>query len=123
MFWGLQDFVYLCIPLKYIQLKTFSELGISGTFIKALDEINIITPTEIQEKAIPFLIEKGTDFIGQAQTGTGKTAAYGLPILACNKSRQTKYSGIDIVAYTRAWTTDCKTDVQVHKIYPAEDLY
>jgi ATP-dependent RNA helicase DeaD len=62
-------------------LKTFSELGISGTYIKALEEINITTPTEIQEKAIPFLIEKGTDFIGQAQTGTGKTAAYGLPIL------------------------------------------
>jgi ATP-dependent RNA helicase DeaD len=62
-------------------LKTFSELGISDTFKKALEEINIINPTEIQEKAIPFLIQKGTDFIGQAQTGTGKTAAYGLPIL------------------------------------------
>jgi len=62
-------------------LKTFSELGISGAFIKALEELNIIDPTEIQEKAIPFLIEKGTDFIGQAQTGTGKTAAYGLPVL------------------------------------------
>jgi ATP-dependent RNA helicase DeaD len=62
-------------------LKTFTDLGISGKFIKALEELNIITPTEIQEKAIPFLIEKGTDFIGQAQTGTGKTAAYGLPLL------------------------------------------
>jgi len=62
-------------------LKTFSDLGISDSFIKALKEIDIINPTEIQEKAIPFLIEKGTDFIGQAQTGTGKTAAYGLPIL------------------------------------------
>lgn len=62
-------------------MKTFSDLGISGPFIKALEEINIVIPTEIQEKAIPALIEKGTDFIGQAQTGTGKTAAYGLPIL------------------------------------------
>jgi ATP-dependent RNA helicase DeaD len=62
-------------------LKTFSELGISEAFIKALDENNIINPTEIQLKAIPFLLEVGTDFIGQAQTGTGKTAAYGLPIL------------------------------------------
>ena len=62
-------------------MKTFSDLGISGAFIKALEEINIINPTEIQEKAIPVLIEKETDFIGQAQTGTGKTAAYGLPIL------------------------------------------
>ena len=62
-------------------MKTFSDLGVSANFIKALEEINIINPTEIQEKAIPFLIEKGTDFIGQAQTGTGKTAAFGLPIL------------------------------------------
>jgi ATP-dependent RNA helicase DeaD len=68
-------------PINTIYLKTFSDLGVSEKFIKALQEINIITPTEIQEKAIPFLIEKGTDFIGQAQTGTGKTAAYGLPVL------------------------------------------
>jgi len=62
-------------------LKTFSDLGISETFVKALKENNIITPTEIQVKAIPFLLEQGTDFIGQAQTGTGKTAAFGLPLL------------------------------------------
>jgi len=62
-------------------LKTFSELGISDALLKALNENNIITPTEIQVKAIPFLLEKGTDFVGQAQTGTGKTAAFGLPLL------------------------------------------
>jgi ATP-dependent RNA helicase DeaD len=62
-------------------LKTFSELGISEAFVKALREIKIINPTPIQLKAIPFLIEKGTDFIGQAPTGTGKTAAFGLPLL------------------------------------------
>jgi ATP-dependent RNA helicase DeaD len=62
-------------------LKTFSDLGVSDTYFKALEEIGIINPTEIQIKAIPFLIAKGTDFIGQAQTGTGKTAAFGLPIL------------------------------------------
>lgn len=67
--------------INITNLKTFSELGISSAYIKALEEMNINIPTEIQEKAIPFLIEKGTDFIGQAQTGTGKTAAYGLPIL------------------------------------------
>lgn len=62
-------------------LKTFSELGIYDYFVKALNENNIINPTEIQFKAIPFLLNEGKDFIGQAQTGTGKTAAYGLPIL------------------------------------------
>ena len=72
---------YLCNLLKQTKVKTFSELGVSGSYLKALEEINIFDPTEIQIKAIPFLITKGTDFIGQAQTGTGKTAAFGLPIL------------------------------------------
>ena len=62
-------------------MKTFRELGVKDVFIKALKEINIETPTEIQEKSIPYLLEFGTDFIGQAQTGTGKTAAFGLPLL------------------------------------------
>jgi ATP-dependent RNA helicase DeaD len=62
-------------------LKTFAALGIAEQYIKALTENKIVTPSEIQEKAIPFLIQKGTDFIGQAQTGTGKTAAFGLPLL------------------------------------------
>lgn len=62
-------------------MKTFSELGVSDTYIKALEENNIVTPTEIQVKSIPFLLNEGTDFIGQAQTGTGKTAAFGLPLL------------------------------------------
>lgn len=62
-------------------MATFKELGVSSDFRKALKEMKIVTPTEIQEKAIPFLINSGEDFIGQAQTGTGKTAAFGLPIL------------------------------------------
>ena len=62
-------------------MKTFKELGISDQFIKALNEINIVEPSEIQIKSIPFLLNNKTDFIGQAQTGTGKTAAFGLPLL------------------------------------------
>jgi ATP-dependent RNA helicase DeaD len=72
---------YLCSLSKFKILTTFSDLGVSNTFSKALEELNIFNPTEIQIKALPFLIAKGTDFIGQAQTGTGKTAAFGLPIL------------------------------------------
>jgi len=62
-------------------LGTFKELGISDQFIQALTEMKISEPSEIQQKAIPFLLNNNTDFIGQAQTGTGKTAAFGLPIL------------------------------------------
>lgn len=72
---------YLCNLSKFNPLTTFTDLSVSNTYLKALEEIGIVNPTEIQIKAIPFLIAKGTDFIGQAQTGTGKTAAFGLPIL------------------------------------------
>ncbi|TXD84046.1 DEAD/DEAH box helicase [Subsaximicrobium wynnwilliamsii] len=61
--------------------NTFSDLGIKNQFIKGLKELSIKTPTDIQEQAIPTLLKNNTDFIGLAQTGTGKTAAYGLPIL------------------------------------------
>ncbi len=62
-------------------MSTFKELGVSQEYIKALKELNINTPTEIQEKTIPVLLKKKSDFIGLAQTGTGKTAAYGIPLL------------------------------------------
>lgn len=62
-------------------MATFKELGVSTHFVQALAEMKITTPTEIQEKAIPFLLKNQNDFIGQAQTGTGKTAAFGLPLL------------------------------------------
>ena len=62
-------------------MSTFSELGIREEYIKSIKEIGISTPSEIQEKAIPILLNTKTDFIGLAQTGTGKTAAFGLPVL------------------------------------------
>ncbi|HAQ72155.1 MAG TPA: DEAD/DEAH box helicase [Flavobacteriales bacterium] len=62
-------------------MTTFKDLGVHGNYIKALKELQIKVPTEIQEKTIPVLLKTKTDYIGLAQTGTGKTAAYGLPIL------------------------------------------
>jgi len=62
-------------------LKTFKELGVSKNLIKGLNEMGIINPSEIQQEVIPFLLTSKSDLIGQAQTGTGKTAAYGLPLL------------------------------------------
>lgn len=62
-------------------MSTFASLGIQKEFVKSIKELGISTPTEIQEKTIPLLLEKRTDFVGLAQTGTGKTAAFGLPIV------------------------------------------
>ena len=61
--------------------KQFSDLGISASILKSLTELNISEPTEIQEKAIPILLNQTEDFVGLAKTGTGKTAAFGLPLL------------------------------------------
>lgn len=62
-------------------MHTFKDLGLSDDILKALEEIGFINPTEIQDKAIPKLLADKPDFIGLAQTGTGKTAAFGLPLL------------------------------------------
>ncbi len=60
--------------------KTFAELGLSEQTLRALRDVGYESPSPIQEQAIPPLLE-GRDVIGQAQTGTGKTAAFGLPIM------------------------------------------
>lgn len=62
-------------------MKNFKELGVSSHFIKGLTELQIVEPTAIQKQVIPILLEGTTDVVAQAQTGTGKTAAYGLPLL------------------------------------------
>ncbi|HEX3737492.1 MAG TPA: DEAD/DEAH box helicase, partial [Solirubrobacterales bacterium] len=61
-------------------MTTFKDLGLSPAIQQALDELGYVDPTPIQEEAIPELLA-GHDVIGQAQTGTGKTAAFGLPLL------------------------------------------
>ncbi|WP_419172913.1 DEAD/DEAH box helicase [Halobacteriovorax sp.] len=59
----------------------FNEIPLKESLLRALEERGFETATDIQSKAIPLLIEKNTDFVGQAQTGTGKTAAFSLPLL------------------------------------------
>jgi len=62
-------------------LKDFKALGLSQAVLQALEEMGFKTPTEIQINTIPQLLTEQRDFIGLAQTGTGKTAAFGLPIV------------------------------------------
>jgi len=69
------------VPLKNERMN-FIELGVSEEVNKGLQEMGILHPTKIQTAAIPVLSKENIDFIGQAQTGTGKTAAFGLPLLA-----------------------------------------
>jgi len=66
--------------------KTFAEIGINEQLVKSVTELGYTHATEIQERAIPVLISGTKDFIGLAQTGTGKTAAFGLPLLQLIKT-------------------------------------
>ena len=66
--------------VKWKMTKTFEELGLSAQLTKALTENGFKAPFPIQETAIPLILQ-GKDVVGQAHTGTGKTAAFGLPIL------------------------------------------
>ncbi|VGO13802.1 ATP-dependent RNA helicase CshA [Pontiella desulfatans] len=59
----------------------FTELGLSPETLKSIEALGFETPTPIQEQAIPVLLEGTRDFVGLASTGTGKTAAFGLPLL------------------------------------------
>jgi superfamily II DNA/RNA helicase len=58
----------------------FNGLGLSESIVKAIQELGFTKPTPVQEKTIPLIL-KGKDIIASAQTGTGKTAAFGLPTL------------------------------------------
>jgi ATP-dependent RNA helicase DeaD len=62
-------------------LATFESLGINQGLLNSINALGFTQPTPIQEKAIPVLLQGTKDFIGLAQTGTGKTAAFGLPLL------------------------------------------
>uniref|UniRef100_A0AB33JBI5 DEAD/DEAH box helicase n=1 Tax=Prevotella sp. GTC17260 TaxID=3236796 RepID=A0AB33JBI5_9BACT len=62
-------------------MKTFEELGVSEEIRKAIQEIGFEHPMPVQEEVIPYLLGNGNDVIALAQTGTGKTAAYGIPLL------------------------------------------
>ncbi len=62
-------------------MKTFEELGVSEEIRRAIEELGFEHPMPVQEEVIPFLLGHGNDVIALAQTGTGKTAAYGIPVL------------------------------------------
>ena len=77
---------------KKVNLKTFEELGVNEEIRRAISEMGYENPMPVQEEVIPYLLGNGNDVIALAQTGTGKTAAYGLPLLqkvdASNRATQ-----------------------------------
>ncbi|HEY4149008.1 MAG TPA: DEAD/DEAH box helicase [Chitinophagaceae bacterium] len=95
---------------------TFEEIGIEERLIKAVTDLGYVNPTPIQEKAIPVLLGGTTDFIGLAQTGTGKTAAFGLPLLDLIDSAA-RYPQALIVCPTRELCLQIVSELELFKKY------
>ena len=91
--------------------RTFEELKISKAILKSLDEIGFHEPTPIQAKAIPK-INSGTNVVGIAQTGTGKTAAYLLPLFTKLKKAEGKDPRLVILVPTRELSIQVGEDVE-----------
>ena len=93
---------------------TFQELGLDSKLILATNELGFVTPTPIQEKAIPVLLSGTKDLVGLAQTGTGKTAAFGLPLLQLVESKN-KYPQALIVCPTRELCMQIVSEIELFK--------
>ncbi len=76
----------------FIYMNKFEELGLNAEIVNAVRDMGFEAPSEVQEKAIPVLLEQETDLVALAQTGTGKTAAFGFPLIQKinPKSKQTQ---------------------------------
>src|SRR5690242_1397883 len=91
-------------------MKSFDALGLSKELVETIRQLGFESPTPIQEKAIPVLLQGTADLVGLAQTGTGKTAAFGLPLLELvdkdNRSTQAL-----VVAPTRELSVQITNDL------------
>ena len=95
---------------------TFSEIGLNNKILKAITDLGFETPTPIQQEAIPFVLAEETDLIALAQTGTGKTAAFGLPIIQkINDSRNQTQS--IILCPTRELCLQITKDLETYSKY------
>jgi ATP-dependent RNA helicase DeaD len=75
-------------------MKTFSELGITKDILKGLSSLGFQEPTPVQAQVIPLVLEKHADLVSLAQTGTGKTAAFGVPLIQLTNTKSRKTQGL-----------------------------
>lgn len=99
---------------QIFMMASFEELGLNEHLLASITELGFENPTAIQEKAIPVLLSGTKDFIGLAQTGTGKTAAFGLPLLQLVAVAD-KYPQALIVCPTRELCIQIVNEIEIFK--------
>ncbi len=100
-------------------MSSFKDLGLNAQLLQAIEALGFTEPTPIQEKAIPVLVAGTKDFLGLAQTGTGKTAAFGFPLLQLiDHDRKTPQALV--VCPTRELCMQIVKDIQSYKKFSAQ---
>ena len=94
-------------------MTTFKSLGLNAELLKAVEKLGFETPTDVQDKVIPILLEQDTDLVALAQTGTGKTAAFGFPMLQRVDSTNRRTQGL-ILSPTRELCIQITNDMVVY---------
>lgn len=97
-------------------MTTFEELGLRDELLKAVTELGFVNPTPIQDKTIPAMLESKNDLIALAQTGTGKTAGFGLPIIQQIDPNQKQVQAI-ILSPTRELCIQIAKDIDTYSKY------
>ena len=100
--------------------KTFEQLGVSEPLRRAIEENGVLKPPmPVQEMVIPHLLNEDGDVVALAQTGTGKTAAFGLPGAAAHRHSRQRSAGAHNSAYTRTVSADQQRSgrlLQIHAL-------
>ena len=103
----------------YFMSKQFSDLGINRELQARLKDIDIVEPTEVQKKVIPFILQRKKDLVALAKTGTGKTAAFGLPLLQLINPKENTIQVI-ILASTRELGQQIYANLNLYASYNPE---
>jgi ATP-dependent RNA helicase DeaD len=97
-------------------MNKFEQLGLNESLLLAIKDLGFETPSEVQEKAIPLLLEKDTDIVALAQTGTGKTAAFGFPVIQ-NIDAENKDTQALILSPTRELCLQITNEIKQYSKY------
>ncbi len=97
-------------------MTKFEALGLQKSLLDAITDLGFETPSEVQEKAIPILLENDTDLVALAQTGTGKTAAFGFPLIQKIDSNSRTTQGL-ILSPTRELCIQITNEIKLYSKY------
>ena len=97
-------------------MNSFKALGLNNALLQAIDDLGFETPSEVQEKTIPILLQDETDLVALAQTGTGKTAAFGFPLIQKIESESRTTQGL-ILSPTRELCLQITNEMQLYSKY------